>query len=150
MKWLSTRCGKNLQKPSPSPDRHRTKSAEPSIEPGQHLPSTARSPAANALCIVIASPEPGISPALVVQAPQKARPVLNFEPGRAAGPELCISSSKSFFFTFRQPFIQPEMQPDGRQHDRPTPVTRERYGVKKTFFSSAQAHQLNFGSPPGQ
>ena len=39
---------KTLQKPSPSPDRHRTKSAELSIEPGQHLQSTARSPAANA------------------------------------------------------------------------------------------------------
>ena len=56
---------KFLQKPSPSPDRHRKKSAEPSIDPGQHLSSTARSPAAKA--VVIASLEPGMSPALLVR-----------------------------------------------------------------------------------
>ena len=65
---------KFIQKPSRSPDWHRTKSAEVSIEPSQHLPSTARSPAANAQYIVIASPEPGMSPALLVRAPQKSRP----------------------------------------------------------------------------
>ena len=31
---------KNLQKSSPSPDRHRSKSAEPSIEPSQDLSNT--------------------------------------------------------------------------------------------------------------
>ena len=40
----------------------------------------------------MAFPEPGISPALLVRASQKARPGLNFGPGRAAGPELCISN----------------------------------------------------------
>ena len=42
-----TRDAKMSQKPSPSPDRHRAQPAEPSIEPGQHLPSTARIPTAN-------------------------------------------------------------------------------------------------------
>ena len=36
--------------------------------------------------------EPGMNPAPLIRAPQKARPGLNFGPGRAAGPELCISS----------------------------------------------------------
>ena len=85
---LGTRDAKILQKPSLSPDLHRTKSAESSIEPGQHLSSTARSPAEYT---VIASPKPGMSPALSVRVPQKARPGLNFEPGRVTGPERCIS-----------------------------------------------------------
>ena len=41
---------------------------------------------------MIASFEPGMSPALLVRAPQKARPGLNFGPGRATGPKLCISN----------------------------------------------------------
>ena len=80
---------KNPQKPGP--DRHRTKSAEPASSPASifqapHEPSTQ--------CIIRCDclPRAGISPALVVRAPQKARPGLNFGPGRAAGPELCISS----------------------------------------------------------
>ena len=42
--------------------------------------------------LVIASPEPVISPELLVRAPQKTRSGLNFGPSRAAGPELCISN----------------------------------------------------------
>ena len=33
------------------------------------------------------------SPALLVRAPQKGRPSLNFGPGRASGLELCFSST---------------------------------------------------------
>ena len=83
---------KFLLKTSPSPDQHRTNFGEASIEPRHHLSSTARTQAANTKYTVIASPAPSLSPALLVPVPQKARPSLNFEPGRAAGPELCIST----------------------------------------------------------
>ena len=53
---------KFLEKPSPSPDRHRRKFGGPTIEPRQNLPSTARSPADNVQCIMIASHEPSMSP----------------------------------------------------------------------------------------
>ena len=83
---------KFIEKLSPSPDGHCTKSGKPRTEPSKHLSSTARSPATNTYYIVIATPEPTMSPALLVRVPQKARPGLNFDPGRSAGPELCISS----------------------------------------------------------
>ena len=91
---LPSRDAKFLQNPSPSPDKHRTKSGGPSIEPRYYFSSTTLSLARNTQYIAIAFPEPSISPAPLVRVPQKAQPGLNFVPGRKAGPELCISSPR--------------------------------------------------------
>ena len=61
------------------------------IEPSQHIASTARSPAVNKQCIVIASPDPSMIPALLFLVSQKAWQGLNFELGLATSPQHCTS-----------------------------------------------------------
>ena len=80
---------KNPPKLSPSPDRQRKKSGGPDIEPFQHLSNTARVPAAEAKCILRASPEPGMA-GVPSFAPQEVRLGQSFGHGRASGSDVCI------------------------------------------------------------
>ena len=83
----------NLQKSSPSLDRHRTQSGGPNIEPNQHLsaPYKARQSMHNK-----SRPLPrdgsGMRRAPLVQISQKAQPVLNFDPDPVATLKRCISN----------------------------------------------------------
>ena len=54
--------------------------------------SSARSPAADADCYVIASPESDMSQLVTVGTRVQAHAVHNFRPGRVYGPEICISN----------------------------------------------------------
>ena len=96
-----------LKRPSPSAYRHRTKSDEPSVEPSQHFQALheARKPIHITSWSLLPSsrlihpcpPRAPMIPAPLVRILQKARPGLNFEPGWAAGPELCIFSAHPHF-----------------------------------------------------
>ena len=78
------RCKNNLQKPSPSPDRHRTKSGGLGIEPRQYPSSTGSQYVVQCGRFPRAQHEPGI----LSSGSAKARPGLNFGPLRATGPGL--------------------------------------------------------------